>query len=151
MEKREPLCTAGGSANWYNHYGKQSGVSFKRLKIGYSFKKIFDRTFKDIHIFQSRYSWRVQMNCCVYGANTEDYCLFFSLSQFPMTYCVIVCLRNKRTDFLECHLFKNTYVPQLTTFCFLHFWLRKMDTRCKWKMLLLWWQHDFPVSVFVTT
>ena len=25
--------TAGGNANWYNHYGKQSGASLKKLKI----------------------------------------------------------------------------------------------------------------------
>ena len=23
VEKREPSCTVGGNANWYNHYGKQ--------------------------------------------------------------------------------------------------------------------------------
>ena len=27
MEKREPSYTAGGNVNWYNHYGKQHGVS----------------------------------------------------------------------------------------------------------------------------
>ena len=27
LEKREPLCTIGGNANWRSHYGKQYGVS----------------------------------------------------------------------------------------------------------------------------
>lgn len=30
-EKREFSCTGG--KNWYNHYGKQYGSSFKKLKI----------------------------------------------------------------------------------------------------------------------
>ena len=25
VEKREPLCTAGGRVNWYSHYGKKYG------------------------------------------------------------------------------------------------------------------------------
>ena len=25
--KREPYCTVGGMADWYNHYGKQYGIS----------------------------------------------------------------------------------------------------------------------------
>ena len=29
MEKREPLCTAGGNINWYRYYGKQDGDSSK--------------------------------------------------------------------------------------------------------------------------
>ena len=33
MEKREPSYTVGGNANWYNHYGKQSGDSLKKLQI----------------------------------------------------------------------------------------------------------------------
>ena len=33
MEKREPLCTAGGNVNRFNHYEKQYGVSLKKLKI----------------------------------------------------------------------------------------------------------------------
>ena len=33
VEKREPSYTVGGNANWYNHYGKQSGDSLKKLQI----------------------------------------------------------------------------------------------------------------------
>ena len=33
MDKREPFCTVGGNVNWYNHYGKQSVVSLRKLKI----------------------------------------------------------------------------------------------------------------------
>ena len=29
----EPLCTVGGSVNWYSHYAKQYGGSSKKLKI----------------------------------------------------------------------------------------------------------------------
>ena len=29
VEKREPSCTAGGNVNWFSHYGKQYGDSFK--------------------------------------------------------------------------------------------------------------------------
>ena len=29
VEKMEPSCTVGGSKNWYSHYGKQYGISFK--------------------------------------------------------------------------------------------------------------------------
>ena len=32
VEKREPLCTVGGSVDWYSCYGKQCGSSSK-LKI----------------------------------------------------------------------------------------------------------------------
>ena len=32
VEKREPLCTVGGNANWCSHYGKQCGSSSKILK-----------------------------------------------------------------------------------------------------------------------
>ena len=31
MEKREPSCTVGGNVNWYSHYGRQYGDSFKKL------------------------------------------------------------------------------------------------------------------------
>ena len=31
--KREPSYTVGGNVNWCSHYGKQSGDSFKKLKI----------------------------------------------------------------------------------------------------------------------
>ena len=33
MEKSEPLYTAGGNANLCSHYGKQYGVSLRKLKI----------------------------------------------------------------------------------------------------------------------
>ena len=33
MEKREPSYTVGGNVNWYRHYGKQHGVSVKKLKM----------------------------------------------------------------------------------------------------------------------
>ena len=29
VEKREPSCTAGGSVNWYSHYGEQCGDTFE--------------------------------------------------------------------------------------------------------------------------
>ena len=29
VQKLEPLCTAGGSVNWYSHYGKPYGCSLK--------------------------------------------------------------------------------------------------------------------------
>ena len=29
VEKREPSCTVGGNINWYNHYGRWYGDSFK--------------------------------------------------------------------------------------------------------------------------
>ena len=29
VEKREPFYTAGGNISWYNHYGKQYGVSLE--------------------------------------------------------------------------------------------------------------------------
>ena len=32
MKKREPSCTAGGSVNWYSHYGKQYKVFLKTKK-----------------------------------------------------------------------------------------------------------------------
>ena len=32
MEKREPSYTVGGNANWYNLYGEQYGVFFKKTK-----------------------------------------------------------------------------------------------------------------------
>ena len=36
MKKKEPLFTVGRNVNWYNHYGKQYGYSFKILKQNYS-------------------------------------------------------------------------------------------------------------------
>ena len=33
MEKREPSCTVGGNANWYNNSGEQYEDSFKKLRI----------------------------------------------------------------------------------------------------------------------
>ena len=33
LEKREPYYTVGGSVNWYSHYGRQYGDSFKKLGI----------------------------------------------------------------------------------------------------------------------
>ena len=33
VEKKEPLGIVGGNANWHNHYGKQYGVSLKKIKI----------------------------------------------------------------------------------------------------------------------
>ena len=32
MEKREPLCTVGGTVNWSGHYGKQYRNSSKKKK-----------------------------------------------------------------------------------------------------------------------
>ena len=29
VEKKEPSCIDGGNVNWYSHYGKQYGYSFK--------------------------------------------------------------------------------------------------------------------------
>ena len=29
VEKKEPTYTVGGNVNWFNHYGKQNGNSFK--------------------------------------------------------------------------------------------------------------------------
>ena len=33
MEKREHSCTVGVNVNWYSHYGRQYGDSFKKLRI----------------------------------------------------------------------------------------------------------------------
>ena len=33
MKKREHSYTVGGNVKWFSHYGKQYGVSFKKLKI----------------------------------------------------------------------------------------------------------------------
>ena len=33
VEKGEHSCTVGGSVNWYSHYGRQYGDSFKKLGI----------------------------------------------------------------------------------------------------------------------
>ena len=33
MEKRDPSCTVDGNVNWYSHYGRQYGDSFKKLGI----------------------------------------------------------------------------------------------------------------------
>jgi len=35
VEKREPLCTVGGNANWCSHCGKQYEDSSKNLKYNY--------------------------------------------------------------------------------------------------------------------
>ena len=35
VEKSEPSCTVGETANWDYHYGKQYGDSFKKLGIKY--------------------------------------------------------------------------------------------------------------------
>ena len=32
VEKRESSCTVGGNVNWYNHYGRRYGDSFKKKK-----------------------------------------------------------------------------------------------------------------------
>ena len=32
MEKWEPSYTVGGNVNWYSHYGKEYGGSFKKTK-----------------------------------------------------------------------------------------------------------------------
>ena len=37
VEQKEPSYTAGGTANWYSHYGKQDGVSSKKLRIDLSY------------------------------------------------------------------------------------------------------------------
>ena len=34
VEKMESLCIAGGSVNWYRHYGKWYRGSSKKLKLG---------------------------------------------------------------------------------------------------------------------
>jgi len=34
MQKREPSYTGSGNVNWYNYYGEQYGVFFKKIKIG---------------------------------------------------------------------------------------------------------------------
>lgn len=33
MKKFEALCIIGGDVKWYSHYGKQYGISQKKLKI----------------------------------------------------------------------------------------------------------------------
>ena len=33
VEKREPLCTIGGTVNWCSHHGNQYGDSSKKKKI----------------------------------------------------------------------------------------------------------------------
>ena len=33
VAKRKFLCTVGGNVNWCSHYGKQYGVSSKKLQI----------------------------------------------------------------------------------------------------------------------
>ena len=38
MEKLETLCTVGGNVKWCSHYGKQHGVSSKKLKIELSYE-----------------------------------------------------------------------------------------------------------------
>ena len=35
VKKREPSYTVGGNVNWYSHYGKQYGISFKKEKQNY--------------------------------------------------------------------------------------------------------------------
>ena len=37
VEKREPSCAICGNVNWCSHYGKQNGVSPKKLKIELSY------------------------------------------------------------------------------------------------------------------
>ena len=34
VEKRESSCILGGNVNWYSHYGRQYGDSFKKKKLG---------------------------------------------------------------------------------------------------------------------
>ena len=34
MQKREPSYTGSGNVNWFNYYGEQYGVFFKKIKIG---------------------------------------------------------------------------------------------------------------------
>ena len=33
MERKEPSYTVGGNVNWYNHYGKQYGVSLHKANL----------------------------------------------------------------------------------------------------------------------
>ena len=33
MEEKEPSCAIGRNVNWYSHYGRQFGVSLKKLGV----------------------------------------------------------------------------------------------------------------------
>ena len=47
MEKKKHFCTVGGDVNWCSHYGKQYGVSSKKLEIELPYDSII--TLLDIY------------------------------------------------------------------------------------------------------
>ena len=52
MEKKEPSYTAGGTANWYSHYGKQYGVYIMEYYSAIRRDEIlpFETTWMDLEI-----------------------------------------------------------------------------------------------------
>ena len=49
MEIKEPSHTVGETANWYSHYGKQYGVSSKKLRIGLPYPYLKRYLHIDVH------------------------------------------------------------------------------------------------------
>ena len=60
VEKREPLCTVGGNADWCSHCGKQYEVSSNKLKMEVS----FDPTIALLGLYLNNPEIPIQKNLC---------------------------------------------------------------------------------------
>lgn len=77
--KKEFLSTAGGNANYYNHYGKQYGDFFKKLNTGLPYGPAIPRwayakklwTFSIIETPTPPYLSQQPRNGLNYGAHTK--------------------------------------------------------------------------------
>ena len=75
----EPLCTVGGSVNWYSHYAKQYGGSSKKLKIellydpGFPLLGKYPKKMKSVSDMASlRCPWRPQIEVSFWQLERQD-------------------------------------------------------------------------------
>ena len=67
MEKREPSYTVGGNVNWCSHYGKQYGVSLKKLKL----ELPYDLAISLLGIDPEKTKTLIQKNTCNSNAHSS--------------------------------------------------------------------------------
>ena len=60
VEKREPQCTVGGNADWCSHWGKQNGISLKKLNV----EVPFDLAILRLGLYSKNPETPIQKNLC---------------------------------------------------------------------------------------
>ena len=78
MEKREPSYTVDGNVNWYKHYGKQYGVSSKKLQT----ELPYDPAVLLLGIYSKKMKALVQKDICM---NNVHYSIIYNNQDMEAT------------------------------------------------------------------